>query len=258
MAIELAGKSVFLTGGSRGIGRAILGAMLSKGARVLFCNANADRGREAEEFMKKKYGVDDVIFRQCDVRNADQLKKCFGEAVSTFGAVDICVNNAGLVDEKKWEKAIAVNTTAQIRGSLLALEHMRRDKGGRGGIIVNMSSIAGLMPIYNGPVYCATKHAIKHPKMKEFGVRWHCVCPGPIDTDFHNIVEGHIMDPQVIRDMFSQLMMDPSDFGEEFLKIIQNESTDDVITEVWKGKGVVYRKRLLVDSDGESNKMPVD
>ncbi|KAK7465159.1 hypothetical protein BaRGS_00037662, partial [Batillaria attramentaria] len=59
-----------------------------------------------------------------------------------FGAVDICINNAGIIDERVWEKMFAVNTVAQIRGSQLALDHMRRDRGGRGGLIINTVSVS--------------------------------------------------------------------------------------------------------------------
>nr|KAG5687519.1 hypothetical protein BaRGS_027304 [Batillaria attramentaria] len=92
---------------------------------------------------------EDEVFRLIDLRtdvtDAEELKAAFDAAVSKFGAVDICINNAGIIDERVWEKMFAVNTVAQIRGSQLALDHMRRDRGGRGGLIINTVSVSGLV-----------------------------------------------------------------------------------------------------------------
>ncbi|XP_025078193.1 15-hydroxyprostaglandin dehydrogenase [NAD(+)]-like [Pomacea canaliculata] len=85
---------------------------------------------------------------------------------------------------------LAVNTGAYIRGSLLALEHMRRDRGGRGGVIINVASLAGLYVSSFNPGYCASKHAVvgfttswaMSPDQKDHGVRWCCLCPDAIQT----------------------------------------------------------------------------
>ncbi|KAK7478671.1 hypothetical protein BaRGS_00030056, partial [Batillaria attramentaria] len=107
---------------------------------VLFCEINEDTGRATVTELQAKYG-DKVVFKLCDVSDSKQLTEAFQAAVSAFGAVDICVNNAAISNESKWDTMIAVNQTAQIRGSLLAYEHMRRDKGGRGGVIINVASM---------------------------------------------------------------------------------------------------------------------
>nr|KAG5689895.1 hypothetical protein BaRGS_023643 [Batillaria attramentaria] len=147
----------------------------------------------------------------------------FQAAVTKFGAVDICVNNAGIVHETLWEKMIAVNMTAVIRGSQLALEHMRRDRGGRGGIIVNTASIAGLGPYSSIPVYAATKHAVVG-----FTTSWAVyVC------------------------------YRPPELAQAFISMLEDQSSDDVIFEVVAGKGS-YRKRQIVDPDGKSNLLTVD
>ncbi|KAK7096119.1 15-hydroxyprostaglandin dehydrogenase [NAD(+)]-like isoform X2 [Littorina saxatilis] len=128
----------------------------------------------------------DVIFVKCDVTDAEQFTEAFNRAVREFGAVEICVNNAGIEDERIPETMIAINQTATIRGSLLSLEHMRRDKGGRGGVIINTSSTNGL--IYGQsrfPVYMSTKRAIvafttawaNNPDQKTHDVRWAVVSP---------------------------------------------------------------------------------
>ncbi|KAK7478672.1 hypothetical protein BaRGS_00030057, partial [Batillaria attramentaria] len=188
--MDLEGKGVFLTGGGRGVGRAMVEALLDKGARVLFCEINEDTGRATVTELQATYG-DRVLFKLCDVSDSKQLTEAFQAAVSAFGAVDICVNNAAIANESSWEAMIAVNQTAQIRGSLLAYEHMRRDKGGRGGVIINVASMSGLFyASFRDPVYTATKHAMvaftscmgENPENSSRGVRWGCLCTMAVDT----------------------------------------------------------------------------
>nr|KAG5687614.1 hypothetical protein BaRGS_023336 [Batillaria attramentaria] len=81
--------------------------------QVLFCDLAADLGKAAEADLQKQYGADNVVFRQYDVADGDQLKAAFEAAVSKFGAVDICVNNAGIMDERVWEKMLAINTSLE-------------------------------------------------------------------------------------------------------------------------------------------------
>lgn len=265
--LELKGKGVFLTGGARGIGRGMVEALLAKGAKVLFCDLITDVGKATEAELQQKYGADNVIFQQCDVTDADQLKAAFDLAVSKFGAVDICVNNAGIMDERIWEKMIAINTTAQIRGSLLALEHMRRDRGGRGGLIVNTVSLAGVIPSHFFPVYNASKHAMigfasswaKNPKTAgEMGVRWRCLCPHAVNTNLLVLEENQIFDQDRFMEVVKPFMLEPEEVVEAFIKLVEDDETEGVIYQVWKGQGGMFRKRRLVDADGESNPLVVD
>ncbi|XP_025078026.1 15-hydroxyprostaglandin dehydrogenase [NAD(+)]-like [Pomacea canaliculata] len=266
--MEIAGKGVFLTGGARGIGRKLIEALLAKGAKVFFCDINESVGRETESELRKQYGDDRVIFQQCDVTNADQFKATFDMAVSKFGAVDVCCNNAGIMDESVPEKMIAINTTAQIRGSQLALEHMRRDRGGRGGVIVSTVSVAGLVSSYNIPVYVASKHAMIgymqsmaiSVHQKEQGVRWCCLCPSGVNTDLMALKEGQAIEKDIflaIVDAFGWL--EPEDVAGAFIRLLQDENNNGAIMEVsQKFKDGRYRKRMLVDEDGISDPVPVD
>ncbi|KAK7465896.1 hypothetical protein BaRGS_00037548 [Batillaria attramentaria] len=187
--MELYGKGVFLTGGARGLGRGMTEALLSKGAKVLFCDILTDAGKSAEAELQAKYGADN------------------------FGAVDICVNNAGIMDERVLERMVAVNMVAKIRGSQLALDHMRRDRGGRGGLIINMVSTTGVL-------------------------------------DFLENLYQYTLS---ILHVFSV-----SDVVEAFMKMVLDQDSTDVIFEVTKPEKGAFRKRRIVDSDGESNPVMVD
>nr|KAG5687521.1 hypothetical protein BaRGS_027306 [Batillaria attramentaria] len=82
--------------------------------KVLFCDILTDAGKSAEAELQAKYGADNVIFRRTDVTDAEELKAAFEAAVSKFGAVDICVNNAGIMDERVLERMVAVNMLAAL------------------------------------------------------------------------------------------------------------------------------------------------
>ncbi|XP_076465266.1 15-hydroxyprostaglandin dehydrogenase [NAD(+)]-like isoform X2 [Babylonia areolata] len=262
--MDLSGRGVFLTGGAQGIGRCIAAALLGKGARVLFCDVNPDVGKATEEELQKQYGADNVAFVQCDVTNADQLKAAFDAAVSKFGAVEICANNAGIMNEKIWEKMIAINTTAQIRGSQLAFEHMRRDKGGRGGVIVNTVSVAGLNRHYWLPVYVASKHAMigyttscaADPDIVAQGVRWCCLCPVPVNTALLDFKGGEVKNDQELTKIMEPLKIQPEDVATAFLKLVQDVDNNGKI--LVAGRQAMYRQRMLVDEDGASNPVVVD
>ncbi|RUS77468.1 hypothetical protein EGW08_014774 [Elysia chlorotica] len=100
------------------------------------------------------------------------------------------------MNESAIEKMVALNLTSTIRGTLMAAEHMRKDKGGHGGRIINISSIAGLEEFAMVPVYCSTKHAVRAftsalamaPDIPLQGVEYAVLCPSPAATDmFLNI-----------------------------------------------------------------------
>ncbi|KAK7474105.1 hypothetical protein BaRGS_00034634 [Batillaria attramentaria] len=268
--MALQGKGVFLTGGARGIGRGMTEALLSKGCRVLFCDVLVEAGKATEAELQKKYGADNAIFRQCDVTDAEQLKETFQAAVTQFGAVDICVNNAGILHEGMLDKVIDVNVTGLIRGSQLALEHMRRDRGGRGGVIVNVSSIGGLAPFYYFPIYIATKHAIvgyttswaKNPRNSEMGVKWRVICPHSVKTDILNLTDDQVVDLTDLRKHIQKLkedkiMIEASVFAEAFIQMMEDHDNDGVIFDVKTNEGR-YRRRQIVDADGVSNPFMCD
>uniref|UniRef100_A0A671KKB1 15-hydroxyprostaglandin dehydrogenase [NAD(+)]-like n=1 Tax=Sinocyclocheilus anshuiensis TaxID=1608454 RepID=A0A671KKB1_9TELE len=122
--------------------------------------------------------------------------------VKTFGRIDILCNNAGIINEKHWEKTIAINLGGVVRGTYLALEHMKKENGGNGGVIVNISSMAGLGPLPMAPIYTATKHGVVGfsramaavSKLANYGVRINILCPWFVKTNLLSTMnsEKHI------------------------------------------------------------------
>uniref|UniRef100_A0A8D0L4V6 15-hydroxyprostaglandin dehydrogenase [NAD(+)] n=1 Tax=Sphenodon punctatus TaxID=8508 RepID=A0A8D0L4V6_SPHPU len=125
------GKVALVTGAAQGIGRAFVQMLLEKGAKVVLVDLN-------REFEPQR-----TIFIQCDVADQEQFEGTFKKAVEHFGKLDILVNNAGVNNEKNWESTIQINLTSVIRGTYIGLEYMKKGNGGDGGVIINISSLAG-------------------------------------------------------------------------------------------------------------------
>ncbi|KAK7092673.1 hypothetical protein V1264_008384 [Littorina saxatilis] len=256
--MDVKDKGIFLTGGAVGIGRAVLEALLARGAKVLFCDIDKVKGPETEAEMRKQFPSGDVSFVPCDVTNADQLKAAFTQAVTRFGAVELCINNAGLMDEQNWERVIAVNQVAQIRGSLMALEHMRRDRGGRGGVIFNVASInAVYYGVWEFPVYTATKHAMagfttswaNSPDSEAHGVRWGVICPHACLTALNAWErDGQVyvkMDEVKARDTTNWLTAKEASYA--FFTLLDDNDSNGGLMKIWKENGQVFQELLMMD-----------
>ncbi|GFG40407.1 hypothetical protein Cfor_07241 [Coptotermes formosanus] len=157
---------------------------------VAVCDVDLRKGENAVRELQAEYGADRVIFIKTDVTNIAELEGAFKKTHTTFQALDIVINNAGILDDGRWELEIAINLNAAVRGTLLGLQYMGKDKGGKGGVVVNISSTAGLAPVAGAPVYVATKHAVIGLS-RSFGLPYHfdrtgvrvlAMCPGVTDT----------------------------------------------------------------------------
>ncbi|MEQ2300247.1 hypothetical protein AMECASPLE_023347 [Ameca splendens] len=155
MALE--GKNAVVTGAAAGIGRAVVEILLQNGAKVALWNINEAAGESAAESLKKQYGAGKTLFLKCDVESEEQIKAAFQKTKETFGGIDILCNNAGILNETKWEKTVSINLVSVIRGTYIALEHMNKLSGGKGGVIINTASMAGTGPFLSCPTYTATK-----------------------------------------------------------------------------------------------------
>lgn len=192
------GKTALVTGAATGIGLEYVKALLKNGAQnVAVCDVDVRKGENAVRELQTEYGADRVIFIKTDVTNVAELEEAFKKTHTTFKALDIVINNAGILDDGRWELQIAINVNAVVRGTLLGLQYMGKDKGGKGGVVVNIASILGLAPLAGSPVYVATKHAVIG-LTRSFGLPYHfdrtgvrviAMCPGVTDTPL--ISEAH-------------------------------------------------------------------
>ncbi|GFW13151.1 15-hydroxyprostaglandin dehydrogenase [Trichonephila clavipes] len=171
--------------------------ILSMGRRcetcLAVCIANIQE-EKAKEFMKEQepvYGQENIIAVLCDVTKESDFEKAFDLTLEKFHRVDVLVNNAGILNEYEPQKVIDVNLVGTIFGCRAALNYMGKSNGGKGGFVVNIASIAGLLPESALPVYAASKHGIvgltrsygRPYHFKKEGVTFAALCPSFINTD---------------------------------------------------------------------------
>jgi NAD(P)-dependent dehydrogenase (short-subunit alcohol dehydrogenase family) len=182
---SLAGKAVFITGGASGIGEAFVRAFAGQGAKVAFVDLKAGAGRE----LAKQVGG---WFRACDVTEAEALQESVRDAAAAMGGLDVLLNNvaddtrapAASVTAAGWRKSLAVNLDPVFLASAAACPLM----AGRGGVILNISSINALLGPPDLAAYVAAKGAINaltKSLAREWGgknIRVNAISPGWVVT----------------------------------------------------------------------------
>ncbi|XP_075970064.1 15-hydroxyprostaglandin dehydrogenase [NAD(+)]-like [Anticarsia gemmatalis] len=192
---EISGKVVLITGAANGIGAEFVKILVEQGAKhVRVLDIDDKAGVSLQDELNAKYGKNKVKFTKCDVSIDEQLLEAFNRTIEEFGYIDVVVNNAGVTNESNSEyrrKEVDINITALVNGTIKAIELMRKDKGGKGGTVINVSSVAALVKF--SPllfVYAATKFAVmrfsncigKEPYHTKTGVRVLAICYGPTQT----------------------------------------------------------------------------
>lgn len=160
-SMQIKDKRAIVTGAASDLGVTISRELLRNGvAAVALIDIRESRGIQATDSLNAEFGRNRAVFFHCDVTNNSEFDDTFKRAVTTLGGLEILINNAGVINESDFSKAIDVNVTAVIRGTLLGIQQMQKDAGGKGGVIVNISSMAGLHSLSQLPVDSATKHAV--------------------------------------------------------------------------------------------------
>jgi 3-oxoacyl-[acyl-carrier protein] reductase len=193
--MKLSGKTAIITGGGRDIGAAVARKLASEGANVAISYFESSKG--ADEVVAQIEGAGGkAIAVQADLNTQEGVDKLVNATVDAFDAVDILVNNAGGLIARKtiaemelthWEAVMTLNVTSTFMMTKACLPHMK------GGAIVNLASQAGRDGGGPGAVaYATSKGAVMtmtRGLAKELGpdIRVNALCPGMIDTDFHNI-----------------------------------------------------------------------
>jgi uncharacterized oxidoreductase len=190
--MELSNRTVFVTGGTSGIGLGIAESFQKLNSRVIVC------GRNKERLLKVKEKFPDITTLSYDIGDAMQRKKLAAEVLRRFPDLDILVNNAGIqryIDLKKGynelksgEDEIEINFVATVELTALFIGHLMKRPS---TAIINVSSGLGFMPMPNTPVYSATKAAIHtyslvlRQQLKDTSVRVIEIVPPMVDTDLN-------------------------------------------------------------------------
>uniref|UniRef100_A0A3Q3WNM4 15-hydroxyprostaglandin dehydrogenase [NAD(+)] n=1 Tax=Mola mola TaxID=94237 RepID=A0A3Q3WNM4_MOLML len=249
--MALNGKIAVVTGAAMGIGAAMTEILLHNSAKVILLDVNDSAGKTLKEALDKKHGAETTLFINCDVTSEEQTQAALQKTVETFGGIDILCNNAGILDESQWEKTISVNLMGIVRVTYLALKYMSKLTGGRGGVIVNTASLAGLFPLMSCPVYTATKFGVvgftramaSTSEASGYGIRFNALCPGLVQTDLNdNIPErlGQFSNLAATIEKLSQLkgVLNTSQVAECLLELVTDDTKNG--------------EALLLSSDGKT------
>lgn len=189
----LSGKVAIVTGGTRGIGRAIAERLLQEGASVAICGRTRESVDRALRAMQPAGG--ELFGEAADLSRVDQVRQFFQAVDAHFGRVDILVNNAGQgifrkvaeMTPEEWHRNIDLNLNGAFYCSREALVRFRTSGG---GFIVNISSLAGKNAFSGGAGYNASKFGLNGftealmLDHRHDNVRVSCIMPGSVDTEF--------------------------------------------------------------------------
>lgn len=186
------GKVAVVTGASMGIGEAIAKVFADAGASVVLLSRDVSRGEEA----RRRVGhVERTLALACDVRSRDAIDAAVGATIARFGRIDVWVNNAGIgIRDRVAEMDMAACRElfeTNFFGAVACIQAVAptMSKAG-GGTIINISSVAGHVPMAFMGAYCASKFALNaigkaaRVELKRGNIRVLTVCPGYVQTDF--------------------------------------------------------------------------
>jgi 2-hydroxycyclohexanecarboxyl-CoA dehydrogenase len=190
--VDMRGKVALVTGGARGIGRAIVAVMAHAGGSVAIADLRVDLAEQTAAEVCRDTGVQVVAFKT-DVTDLVEVRETTDRVLQTFGKIDVLINNAGW-DELKpflqttpdfWEKIIAINFRSVLNTCYAVLPHMVARKT---GVVVSISSDAGRVGSLGEAVYAGTKAGIiafSRALAREHArdnLRFNVICPGPTQT----------------------------------------------------------------------------
>lgn len=230
------GKVALVTGASSGIGLVTAQRFARLGAKVVLSDINDEAGNQAAEQIRSDGG--EASYIHADVSSYDDVASLMRQIDETYGQLDFAFNNAGIEGEigpieqsslENWHRVIAVNLSSVFYCMKEQIPLMKRNGG---GVIINCSSIAGLVGTQGSGVYGASKHgvigltrsaAIEHAQA---GIRVNAVCPGAIKTV---LVERVITEHPEMKEMIDNLhpigrMGEPEEVAAAVTWLCQTES----------------------------------
>lgn len=230
-------KTALITGAGGGIGRATALAFATKGANIVVSDINEEGGQETVA-MIKKIGAK-AIFVAANVAQKEAVQNLIKETIAAFETIDFAINNAGIggpyaptahYTDEDWDKVIAINQTGVFYCMREELAAMKAQKS---GVVVNISSMAGLKALPNTIAYVASKHAVlgmtKTAALEyaKYGVRVNAVCPVFTHS---NLLDGMLEQNPGINEMLLKTIPlrrfgQPEDIANAILWLCDGESS---------------------------------
>lgn len=194
--MSLAGQTALVTGGSKGIGRAICLALAKEGANVIIAARNENEIKETVDKLKAM-GSKALAIR-ADMRSEEDVRRLISMTIDKCGRLDILINNAGVAYKKRleettleeYEKIMDTNLKGVFLCTKYAIPYLRESKNGK---IINISSIGGLHGLQDFSVYCASKFGVNGITESivaelEGKIKVYAICPGAVDTDMYRSI----------------------------------------------------------------------
>lgn len=209
-----------ITGGTRGIGRALAGRLLAEHDMVAITGTSSDGAMAAASALAAASNdASRVVGVTCDVRDASSVEAAVRTTVARFGGLDVLVNNAGVgvgapvadMSSEEWDRIIGTNLTGVFNCCRAVIPQLRT-RGG--GWIINVSSLASKNPFAGGAAYCATKaglNAFSEALMQEVrydGIRVAYVLPGSVATGFSGRASDAGADWKLLPEDVAQVIVD--------------------------------------------------
>jgi NAD(P)-dependent dehydrogenase (short-subunit alcohol dehydrogenase family) len=248
--MEIEGTAGVVSGAGSGIGRAMARALAQHGANVVVADID-DAGAAETVRLIESDGRGKAVAVHCDVTRTADLEAALATARDRFGRLDIVCNNAGIGGEDlfaddpgPWEKMIAINLTAVIDATRLAVREMRK---GRSGVIINTASMGGLLPMPGSPVYAATKAGVINFSRSlaylglEAGIRVNAICPSFTDTPL-----VRRSGDERIEEMKAQVggILQPEDIAAGVIELVEDDSRAGAIMRVTVRGGRDYAREI--------------
>jgi NADP-dependent 3-hydroxy acid dehydrogenase YdfG len=190
--MDMKEKVVWITGSSRGIGKATARALAAAGAKVVISARKQQTIQQIAESIQAEGGS--ALAVQCDVQKNADILQLVEQTRETWGPIDILINNAGIgifkkiveTQESDWNAMMDTNLKAAFLCTKAVLPEMQQRRQGR---IINIVSVAGLQAYPNGGGYCASKFGLRgfsdvlRLETREYGIKVTSICPGATSTD---------------------------------------------------------------------------
>lgn len=241
-------KVAIVTGGSRGIGRAIVETLARKGINVIAnYNQSEEKAKQLQENLEKENIHIDII--KADVSKREEVKNLVDMVIKKYGKIDVLINNAGISQEKlfqditddDWEHVMKVNLYSAFCATQEVLPYMLSQKS---GCIINISSIYGIIGGSCAVAYSATKagmDGMTKALAKELGpsnIRVNSIAPGCIDTDMNKQYTEEDMN-QVKEETPLERIGKPEDIAKCSMWLVEDTFTTGQVISINGGWGII-------------------
>ncbi len=249
MLYSFTNKVVAITGGSDGIGKALVDALIRRGAKIATCGRNADKLYNLQLQHSNKF----LHTLVADVSNEHDCKSFIESTIHTYGGIDVLINNAGIsmralvkdTDLATLKKVMAINFWGTVYCTKFALEEIIKTKG----VIVGVSSIAGYRGLPGRSGYSASKHAVNgwlealRTELLDTGVNVMWVCPGFTTSNIRNMALNKDAIPQGESPMDEESMMSSEECAKHIIKAIEKRKRTLVLTKT--GKQTIFINKFF-------------